>query len=279
MTSTTDNIKIPRVALLVRGHLRCEDILQKEFKELITSLYNQLQVDIYVHTWDRINPGWLGRARDHSCINKETIEKCLHEIVPADCIKNIYVDSEEDVVNKLKSVFKDTDKPRDALPMTRCNKLGWRQYWYATKAGLSSIASSDVEYTHTISTRPDLLSDDLIETSWQIGKRSPPRVITSDDYIDWAIKMIKNNTTNIYMSSEDIYNRPIIGCDNYMIGPTNKLLEVSKWFHDKLEDNDNSWIIEAPEELDVNIYNSKKTGIHQEGLVQYVIKLLGYDQQ
>lgn len=277
MASTTYNINEPRVALLVRGHLRYEDMFQEEFKDLILSLCSNLPIDIYIQTWDKIFPqAETGSVSEEKIINNLPVE------ITENYIKYINVKSQEKAFHDLQKREGMTSAKKDRLPFTRCSKIGWTQYWDTIQLGLDAILSSGIKYSHVISTRPDVLFERLLKTSWNTGNRPLPDVDYTDLYTSWTVGVVNVFSDEVFLCSSDLFDAPVVGCDNYIVGPVEKMLAITSWFRRKLERDDNSWVIEEADQLLSDptvktIRTNSDREIHQEGLLYAALRELNRD--
>ena len=147
------NMTKPKVALLIRGHVR-DSLNGSNLNNLLMQLLTVIDFDLYLQTWDVAHTNNTWRKKTKFSINKikesdiySYFDESLHCRIKSLLILN--EDSAEMIGNTHGCVGK-----------SKCPIIGWKYMWSGMYENISQIPE-DHNYKFAINTRFDIVNDRL----------------------------------------------------------------------------------------------------------------------
>lgn len=204
-----------KVALGLRGHIRngLTDSGLRSFIHKLASRDN-IELDIYCHTWKEHEAKSSYRELDRSSILKVTPELLTHYFATGiqgrldHHIRDITVqdDSKLKLNGNLEGIVCDSKIP----------KVAWKRMWAGKMQLIDTIANSNKPYDIVINTRYDMFTTPICKTSEGI-----------------LLRLFQGRCAINF--KYPLYTRVSIGVDNFYCGKLDAIYDITKDFHENLD--------------------------------------------
>ncbi len=196
--SFTDENEKPRIALLLRGHIR-NTLENQELYDFINQLTQNANIDLYVCTWIHLEAKSSYRQLDESKQNKELIISQITDYFK-DLnlkIKTIDIQNDEDCKINGRIDGKLTD-------VTNMPILGWKRMLWNMNRGMQLI-NDDIPYKFVLNMRLDMFNIHQMNSENGFGKNK---------IIDWVNSTLTKPIEKIIF----LRDTEFFGVDNIYIG-------------------------------------------------------------
>jgi len=217
---------VPRIAVLLRGHVRDADATETS-RKFVDALMNSYSADLFIHTWASRNVkagnGWRRERTEMTSNLSNTItEKTLTSYFNRP-IKQIKIDDEEAATIYGSST--------GYVGLTRMHRKGWKRMWRGIYDGLAMVNRSGVMYRAVVCARIDVVQ------SYKVLRLGLRNVV---ELANFAIHAVMNGTGRIAMAfdkhTKSSLNSQGVGADNVFSGTQDALLRLVGLLHYRLDD-------------------------------------------
>jgi len=217
---------VPRIAVLLRGHVRDADATETS-RKFVDALMNSYSADLFIHTWTSRNVkagnGWRRERTEMTNNLSNTItEKTLTSYFNRP-IKQIKIDDEEAATIYGSST--------GYVGLTRMHRKGWKRMWRGIYDGLAMVNRSGVMYRAVVCARIDVVQ------SYKVLRLGLRNVV---ELANFAIHAVMNGTGRIAMAfdkhTKSSLNSQGVGADNVFSGTQDALLRLVGLLHYRLDD-------------------------------------------
>jgi hypothetical protein len=216
---------VPRIAVLLRGHVRDADATETS-RKFVDALMNSYSADLFIHTWASRNVkagnGWRRERTEMTSNLSNTItEKTLTSYFNRP-IKQIKIDDEEAATIYGSST--------GYVGLTRMHRKGWKRMWRGIYDGLAMVNRSGVMYRAVVCARIDVVQSYTL-LSYQLK-----------DILDMtkgAVQSVLNGTKQVatlYDDDKSSFNPQGKCVDNVFSGTQDALLRLVGLLHYRLDD-------------------------------------------
>ena len=210
----------PRIALLLRGHIR-NSLENNKLYDLIKELTQTLNIDIYICTWIHLEAKSSYRQLDETKQNKELLITQLTDYFK-DLnlnIKTIDIQNDEDCIINGRIDGKLTDATN--MPI-----IGWKRMLWNMNRGMRLI-NTDIPYNFALNMRLDLMNLEFLDTD---------NGLFQQNILDWIKSTLITPVDKIIFLRDTEFG----GVDNIYIGN----IEFLKLFLNELTTNLDNVLLE-----------------------------------
>lgn len=207
--------KQDELILILRGHIR-KSFDNNELYNFIKILSNNYKLKIYLHTWNTKsnNLSWREIEEDNTNINEDTIKKYFNDLFKF--IKKIYIDNDKENIL--------LGNTKGNLILTKMPRIGWKNMWYGIHKICQEVFNNENDNIIILNTRFDSLNNsNSLHSEYLLTE------LKKYFYLFLFNKFEKNYFIKIPNSN-------INGIDNNIVSDKNKLIILTKHFHENLDE-------------------------------------------